>query len=263
VRRRRSRARGARPSPNAIFEARDPATNHGTRSHGPRGRGSRSIRRRKRGRSQDEARAELLDAVLGLQGFRSCLRYRHRRVGPGGRLFSRDPIRRAAPHHPSGQPNERKCPPPSRHGSELALDGRLGHARFGHRRRSAASSAKARAASVFPSTRWSFFVVEGPIAHPPDSPVSALGGGTQWLFKSHTLGATQSWTELHVVLHCPPAHKYGSHGVDGPPGRSTEWPSAPQVDPVMQLPSLHVPAFAHSAFEVQLVLHWPVVSSHT
>jgi hypothetical protein len=43
----------------------------------------------------------------------------------------------------------------------------------------------------------------GAVAHPPELPELTVGGATHWSFELHTLGATQSSTEVHVVAHLP------------------------------------------------------------
>ena len=47
-----------------------------------------------------------------------------------------------------------------------------------------------------------------PTVHPPESPESA--GTVHLPEESHTLGATQSLTELHASRHLGPSQRYGA-----------------------------------------------------
>jgi hypothetical protein len=46
----------------------------------------------------------------------------------------------------------------------------------------------------------------GAAEQPPDDPdpLLPLGGVTHWPDALHTVGETQSATDAHVLLHCPP-----------------------------------------------------------
>jgi hypothetical protein len=104
-------------------------------------------------------------------------------------------------------------------------------------------------------------VPPGAVVHPPEPPALATGA-THLPVELHTLGATQSATEVHAVAHLPVpcTQMYGEQSDDEPASPATPvvevW-ELEQTDPPVgsQAPPVQPNPGAQSLVVAQLVLH--------